>query len=65
MDVGCVLCPIGKYKSSVADVECSACPTGNGGAVQLTTLEEGELLPRSDWSIDKYHPQKYVVSDVT
>ncbi|CAK9031780.1 unnamed protein product [Durusdinium trenchii] len=43
LDVGCVRCPVGKYKSSVADVECTQCPTGNGGEVQLTTLQEGSI----------------------
>ena len=37
---GCVKCPAGKYKSAVADSQCTSCPPG---PVTLTTLSEGAI----------------------
>ncbi|CAJ1379513.1 unnamed protein product [Effrenium voratum] len=37
---GCVKCPLGRYKSAVADVECAQCPTGQ---FPLTTLQQGAI----------------------
>ena len=40
LSVGCVKCPAGKYKSAVADSQCTTCPTGNA---TFTTLSEGAI----------------------
>ena len=37
---GCSQCPIGTYKSSIADAECTACPSN---AISLTTLQLGAV----------------------
>ena len=38
--VGCTVCPAGRYKSSVEDAACGACPASD---IPLTTLQKGAI----------------------